>query len=57
MPELSKTPEERFWEKVNKDGPNGCWVWTAGTTRGYGAFEITRYVPGTRTDARTEGRQ
>ena len=20
---------ERFWEKVNKDGANGCWLWTA----------------------------
>lgn len=20
--------EERFWEKVRRDGPNGCWSWT-----------------------------
>lgn len=32
---------ERFWSKVDKDGPNGCWVWTAGKTGwGYGAFKI-----------------
>lgn len=41
-----RTPlEERFWEKVNKDGPipehrpdlGSCWVWTAATNpNGYG---------------------
>lgn len=26
-----KTPEwDRFWSKVDKNGPNGCWSWTAG---------------------------
>jgi hypothetical protein len=26
-----------FWEKVNKNGPGGCWLWTACTNeRGYG---------------------
>ena len=37
--------EERFWPKVNKDGPihptlgTRCWLWTAGTNgHGYGAF-------------------
>lgn len=30
-------PEVRFWEKVNKNGPGGCWVWTACISRyGYG---------------------
>ncbi len=39
-----RTFEERFWEKVNKDGPiinpalGNCWVWTAAKTRGYGAI-------------------
>lgn len=28
-----------FWEKVDKAGPNGCWVWTASRKeRGYGQF-------------------
>jgi len=28
---------ERFWSKVNKSGPNGCWVWTASVdSNGYG---------------------
>ena len=31
------TPEERFWARVCKDEPNGCWVWTGSVdTRGYG---------------------
>lgn len=31
--------EEKFWSKVDKNGPNGCWVWT-GTKKdnGYGAI-------------------
>lgn len=41
------TNQERFWSKVNKDGPvpqhrpdiGACWVWHAGTYRyGYGKF-------------------
>lgn len=38
--------EERFWPKVDKNGPlhpydpskGPCWLWTAGTMNGYGAF-------------------
>lgn len=31
--------EERFWSKVDKDGPGGCWEWTAGKDwDGYGIF-------------------
>ena len=33
--------EERFWEKVNKDGENGCWIWMAGKYHsGYGIFYV-----------------
>ena len=37
-----RTPrEERFWAKVDKNGPNGCWVWTgAKRDLGYGNFGI-----------------
>lgn len=32
----------RFWEKVDKNGPNGCWLWLGGigsrTNGGYGVF-------------------
>lgn len=38
-----KPPDERFWSKVDKSGPNGCWVWTASVFKsgGYGAFGYT----------------
>lgn len=36
------TPEQRlasFWAKVDKNGPNGCWVWTASRKpNGYAQF-------------------
>jgi len=43
------TAEQRFWRKVNKDGPvpshrpelGPCWVWTGCTdTRGYGKISV-----------------
>jgi hypothetical protein len=47
---------ERFWAKVNKDGPimrpglGPCWLWTGATTRGgYGQLKIT----GSRKNIRT----
>lgn len=31
--------EERFWERVDKNAPNGCWVWVAGKIpAGYGSL-------------------
>jgi len=36
---------KRFWEKVNKDGPDGCWVWKAGVnSAGYGSFWLNGQV-------------
>jgi hypothetical protein len=36
-----KTKEERFWAKVDKNGENGCWNWTASKTKsGYGEFNL-----------------
>lgn len=42
---------DRFWAKVNKQGPNGCWIWTAYIgVGGYGQFSTqdpdytTRYT-------------
>lgn len=33
------SPEERFWAKVDKNGENGCWIWTAYKNQdGYGRF-------------------
>lgn len=35
--------EERFWQKVDKGGDNGCWNWTGAiTSSGYGNFAINR---------------
>ena len=32
----------RFWSKVDKDVPNGCWLWTGCKTRaGYGQIRIS----------------
>ena len=41
---------ERFWEKVNKNGPipvyaphlGRCWIWTAAMRSGYGLIAISR---------------
>jgi hypothetical protein len=32
--------QERFWERVDKNGPNGCWIWTGvrGGVLGYGQY-------------------
>jgi hypothetical protein len=38
-----KTVEERFWEKIDKSAPNGCWLWTAADNgHGYGNFYVRR---------------
>ena len=37
-----RTTSERFWAKVDKSSPDGCWVWTASVfreRRGYGKFQ------------------
>jgi len=49
-PDLGKSQKERFWEKVDKNGPvparrpdlGRCWLWTAGLTNGYGQFVVMR---------------
>lgn len=38
-----RTEAERFWSKVDKIDPEGCWLWTAGRDeKGYGTFRLTR---------------
>lgn len=45
---LPRPAEERFWEKVNRNGPispdgTQCWLWTGATHRsGYGIFAVGR---------------
>lgn len=34
--------EPRFWLKVDRRGPEECWLWTAGkTSKGYGVFYVS----------------
>jgi len=36
-----RTDEERFWFQVNKDTPDGCWLWLGyKQERGYGTVKI-----------------
>lgn len=40
-----KTVEERFWAKVDKNGPNGCWVWLGSLKgSGYGRLKVDSKV-------------
>jgi len=35
------TTMERFWNKVNKNTPSGCWEWTGGLNdKGYGRIRV-----------------
>lgn len=37
----SRTTEARFWGKVDKNGPGGCWLWTdVPNGAGYGTFRV-----------------
>lgn len=35
-----KTFEERFWDKVDKNGILGCWIWTAARVNKYGVIGL-----------------
>lgn len=39
---MRRTPEERFWAKVDRRGPDECWLWTAGVNGPYGRFLWSR---------------
>lgn len=33
--------QKKFWSKVNKNAPNGCWEWLGGrNTTGYGLYSL-----------------
>lgn len=41
MPQLTRSPEMRFWEKVEIKGLKECWAWKAACLHnGYGVFRI-----------------
>ena len=40
-----KMLNDRFWTKVDKSTPTGCWEWQANkNNRGYGMFSVNSYV-------------
>ena len=40
--DLRPSFEDRFWGKVDKaSDPDGCWLWLAGTARGYGMIDLS----------------
>ena len=34
------TDEQRFWTKVDRRGPDECWLWKASLARRYGQFSL-----------------
>lgn len=38
--QMSKTTEQRFWEKIDRRGEDECWLWKASIRHGYGAFGV-----------------
>lgn len=43
----SRPPVERFWEKVDRRGPDDCWLWQAGKQPGgYGSFYTGKRLDG-----------
>jgi hypothetical protein len=39
---------ERFWSKVEPEPVNGCWIWVAAMTSGYGSIGIGSRTDGSR---------
>ena len=40
MGKIFSSLKERFWKKVDKNGPSGCWIWTASYLKsGYGSIK------------------
>lgn len=49
---LDEAARARFWQKVDKNGPGGCWIWTGALYwDGYGAVTLVK-ANGNRTTAR-----
>lgn len=38
---MDEATAERLWSRINKDAPDGCWLWTGGlSVAGYGRIRI-----------------
>src|SRR5687768_6309426 len=47
QPAATRPIAERFWEKVDKRGPNDCWEWQGSLDRkGYGQIKLRSYKRG-----------
>lgn len=40
IPELTPKQQARFWSRVDVRGPDDCWPWLRGGSKGYGQFGI-----------------
>jgi hypothetical protein len=40
QPDDARDLSERFWARVDRSDPDGCWPWTGSTTKGYGNVRI-----------------
>lgn len=41
IPWIPQTQQDRFWDRIDRDGPNGCWLWTGSISgNGYGLYYI-----------------
>lgn len=46
VPHLRLTVEERFWSKVDRQGPDECWPWIDQLdSKGYGRFKLNGHYP------------
>ena len=49
-----RDPKERFWEHVDKGGPDDCWPWLAGCySNGYGRMGVGSRADGSRGEVLT----
>ena len=44
---IRATLEDRLWAKIERRGPDECWVWSGATVRGYGHITLGRKGEGT----------
>jgi predicted DNA-binding protein (UPF0251 family) len=40
MADIEEKHVSRFWSRVDREGPGGCWIWKACTAKGYGRLRV-----------------